>query len=175
MLGGFKWHSNRGDGGADGRPCDPGLPGVPLNRQRDTQKLSHTLSPSAGPRALWLQFELQTPLWSLASNSTWISWFLPTMKTAFKSSTTRGHSFLDFHDIRSVLWIVISRHEGDWYNFFFFFNHKKSGSGNLELTRVQTIHHFQTSSLFHINSGCVCAHAKALPASVAAACLLGSV
>lgn len=32
MLGGFKWHSNRGDGGADGRPCDPGSPRGPIEQ-----------------------------------------------------------------------------------------------------------------------------------------------
>lgn len=172
MLGGFKWHSNRGEGGADGRPCDPGLPGVPLNRQGDTQKLSHTLSPSAGPRALWLQFELQTPLWSLASNSTWISQFLPTMKNAIQIQRNARSFFSLFPQ---YLIRFVNCNFSPQGRLIQFFNHKKSGSGNLELTGAQTIHHFQTWSLFHINSGCVCAHAKALPASVAAACLLGSV
>lgn len=100
MLGGFKWHSNREEGGAEGRPCDLGLPGVPLNRRRDTQKLSHTLSPSADPCALYLQFEPQTLPWSLALNSTWIPQFSLTMKTAFKYSfIISANSFLYFYNV----------------------------------------------------------------------------
>lgn len=181
MLGGFKWHSNRGEAGAEGRPCDPDLPGVPLNRQRDTQKLSHTLSPSAGLRALELRFELQTPPWSLALNSTWILWFFLTTKTAFKYRIIWGRSFSStiFDQFNKTEFLATK--ESD----IIFFLITEIVSRNLELTQVQTIHHFQTLFRFHINSGCVCAHAsasnisaahaKALAASVAAACLLDSV
>lgn len=58
MLGGFKWHSNAvgwGHGaGSGGRPHDPGLPRVPLPCQRDTQKPSHTRSPTLNLYALQL-------------------------------------------------------------------------------------------------------------------------
>lgn len=182
MLGGFKWHSNRGEAGAEGRPCDPDLPGVPLNRQRDTQKLSHTLSPSAGLRALKLRFELQTPPWSLVLKSTWIPWFCLTTNTVFKYGIIWGRSFFStIFDLFNKMKFLATMESV----IIFFFLITKIVSRNLELSQVQTIHHFQTLFRFHINSGCVCAHAfssnisaahaRALPASVAAVCLHGSV